>query len=332
MKTIKLLILICLAAIAAFALAACAPPTANNANSNNSNANANAKPVAAAPTKDALVALDKKAWEAFKNKDGKFFESFLADDFVGLDKKGERMKKAGVVKEISEHKCEVKSFSFSDEQMIPAGADAAILTYKATQDITCDGKKEPENVWVASVFVRSGSEWKGAYHNEAPAIDPKPAAPPKEAADSTAKAPPPPAAKSEKAPAADEKEKPAAPAEDPAIASVKKGWEAWKNKDAKGLEEIITKDFVLVDATGQRSDHAGAMKFWTTDNPCDIKAVSFANAVSSAIAKDVSLVTLKGTADGKCEGMDAGSLWGSYLLVKEGDAWKAAMIFETPAM
>jgi ketosteroid isomerase-like protein len=328
MKTIKLLILICLAAIAALALAACAPPAANNANSN-ANANANAKPAAAAPTKDALVALDKKAWEAFKNKDGKFFESFLADNFVGLNPKGERMNKAAVVKEISEHKCETKSFSFSDEQMIPAGADAAILTYKATQDITCDGKKETENVWVASVFVRSGSEWKGAYHNEAPAIDPKPAAP-KEAADNTAKAPPPPPAKSEKAPAADEKEKPAAPAEDPAVAVVRKGWEAWKNQDAKALEASITKDFVLVDATGQRSDHAGAMKVWT-ESKCEVKSFTLSDTASSSLAPDVSIVTLKGTADGTCGGMKLGSLWGSYLLVKEGDAWKAAMIFETPA-
>ena len=55
-------------------VAACAPPTANTnvANAGNVNANA-AKPAAAAPTKEALLDLDKKANEAWMKGDTAHF-------------------------------------------------------------------------------------------------------------------------------------------------------------------------------------------------------------------------------------------------------------------
>ena len=72
---------IVLFALAAISFAACGAPATNapaNANANsNSNANA-AKPVAAAPTADALFALDKQANEAYANqrvKDDKELEA-----------------------------------------------------------------------------------------------------------------------------------------------------------------------------------------------------------------------------------------------------------------
>ncbi len=72
----------------------------------NSNANA-AKPVAAAPTADALLALDKKANEAYIKGDGRFFEGFLSDKVVMRDG-GARLSKTDAVKMISGVKCEVK--------------------------------------------------------------------------------------------------------------------------------------------------------------------------------------------------------------------------------
>jgi hypothetical protein len=35
-----------------------------------------------APPDEALIALEQKSWEAWKNRDGKFYESFLSDDHV----------------------------------------------------------------------------------------------------------------------------------------------------------------------------------------------------------------------------------------------------------
>ena len=41
------------------------------------------KTAPAAPTKDALVTLEKSAYEAWKSKDAKFWDTFLSDKFVG---------------------------------------------------------------------------------------------------------------------------------------------------------------------------------------------------------------------------------------------------------
>ena len=326
----KRALLLTLTIIIAIVFAACNGGTANNSpangNANSTNA-AKTTSSAPAPTKEALMAMETKAFEAWKNKDTKFWDTFLADNFVGIDEHGKRVDRATVIKMISDDKCEVTKYSMTDEQMTPAGADAAIVTYKVNYDGKCGGQPMPPNIWGASVYVRSGDTWKSAYHNEMPIPDPnaKPADAPK--------APP-----AEKKAAADdkkaetEKDKPAAPPSDDAlVAAVKKGWEAWKNRDAKALGDMITKDFVLIDPMSKRYDHDGAVKNWT-EQKCEIKSFSFADEIGTTITRDMGIVTLKEMADGTCDGHPAGSLLGSYIMVKDGDTWKAAMVFETPAM
>lgn len=316
------LLLISLAAAAAVVFGACEPGAGNrttvNSTTGNSNANT-AKPAAAAPTAAALLALDTKAFEAWKNKDGKFFEDFLTPAFVSFGKNG-RMDKAGEIKAIAESKCTVNSYTLSDEQMTSAGPDAAVLTFKATTDVLCDGKKQPSPVIASTVYVRSGELWKAAYHNEVPLIDPKDwkAAAPK---------PAPPAGK----PAAAAETKPADATTEALLAVEKKGWEAWKNRDTKGLEAVLAKNVVVVDAIGNRFDNAGAIKIWTDEPNCEIKSFTLTDSAGVALTKDVGLLTSKGTADGKCYGQAVPPIWGTSVFVKDGENWKYVMIFNTPA-
>ena len=306
-------------------------PAANTTSNTTANTNANAaKPAAAPPTADALMTIDGKAWEAWKAKDGKFFEGFLTDNFVGFGSDGKRPTKAEVVKMISEHKCDVKSHALSDAKVTPAGADVAVLTYKATVEGTCEGKPIPSPVTAVSVFVRSGDTWKGAYHNEVAITDPKNMKPP----------PPPPAKDAEKKDAA----KPAdanantaaAPAADPltdAILAVEKaGWEAWKAKDAKKLEEVTHKDLTFVDIFGKvTSGQAETIKMWV-EGKCDVKAVDVTDAKASSLNATTAILTYKGHAEGTCDGQPLFDLWGTTVAVKDGDKWRAVYIFETPMM
>src|SRR6266581_7013205 len=101
-KILKLLIL----GMTAVTFSACggAPdnkPVTNSTNTTNANA---AKPTAAAPTKDALLDMDKKANEAYLKGDSKFFEGFLGDKFV-MYGMGKREDKASSVKMIEGVKC-----------------------------------------------------------------------------------------------------------------------------------------------------------------------------------------------------------------------------------
>lgn len=286
-------------------------PAANTANAANSNANTS-KPAAAAPTKEALMDIEKKVWEAWKAKDTKFFDEVLTDNTIGPDEKG-RMDKAGILKLIADPSCDVRSFSFSEDQMTALGSDAALVTYKATQDVKCGGKALPGMNWAATVFVRSGDKWKAAYHNEIAAADPKaPQAKPAKAADAK--------------PATDSK--PADAATDALLAVEKKGWEAWKARDQKAFESIAAKDLSIIDS-GTRYDYAGTMKLWF-EAKCDVKSYSLSDAAGTSFTKDMSILTFKSSATGTCEGQPLIPARNTSVYVKDGDNWKLAFSVARP--
>src|SRR6476620_2214069 len=184
-----------MAAALAFSLTACQQPSTNvavntapTANTTNANANA-AKPAAAAPTKDALMAIEKQGWEAWKNRTPEAFENILSAKYVGFGAKG-RMDKAAAVKSFADAKCDIKSYSFSDDEMDMVGSDVAVLTFKAAQDGICDGKKVPAAVWSSSVYLREGEQWKNVLYVENPVTDPNAPAPkPAATAPAAAKSP-----------------------------------------------------------------------------------------------------------------------------------------------
>ncbi len=314
--------LIALLTVAAF-IAACGSPAGNapannSAPNTNSSTNANtAKPVAAAPTKDSLMALEKAAWEAWKVRDIKWTEDNMTDKGFNLGSTG-RADKAAMIKAFPTQKCEVKSYSLSDDKMQMAGTDVALLTYKGAQDATCDGKKSPANVWSASVYVREGEKWKVAFYAEAPVVDPK-AAPVKPAVMAPAK-------KDEVKPADAKPD----PATDALLAVETKAWESWKNKDAKGLDEFAAKDMVSLDTAAGWTAREVTLKRWS-DPSCDVKSVKLTDAASVAYNNDYAMLTFKSAVEGKCGNMLVTPEWGATLYAKEGGVWKALMTMGLPA-
>src|SRR3989442_4542370 len=99
-----------LAAASTF-FAACGAPAANTG-ANNANTNTT-KPVAAAPTVDALMVLDRQANEAYVKGNSKFFEGMLSDKFVILTNDGQRMAKTATVKMIASVKSDIKSMDLT---------------------------------------------------------------------------------------------------------------------------------------------------------------------------------------------------------------------------
>ncbi len=315
------IILSLLLSVDAIALSDCEAPPAGNAGANKANTanttNTNAaKPVAAAPTKEALMAIEKSAHEAFKNKDAKFWETFLSDKFVAFAQPAGRLDRAAAVKLYSGADCDLKSYSISDDQMTSYGADAAIVTYKLTSDGTCAGQKMDTETWVASAYVRSGDQWKGAFHAEAPIVDPK-AAPAKSA---PAK-PAPPASDEGTAP-------PAADALTTALLAVEnKAWEAWKNRDAKTLNEVGTANFVYLSSAGRKNKEEST-KIWT-EPKCDIKSFSLTEPLAVSLSNDFALITYKGNASGTCDGKPIPpAVWVASFNIKEGETWKNAFYMD----
>lgn len=290
-------------------------PTASNTTA--SNANAAAKPFAAAPSKEDLIANEKKAWGSWKAKDGKFFEEYLTNNAIGMGSKG-RSDKTRIVKRISDPTCEVNDFSLTEEQMTPLGTDVALLTYKATQDAKCGSKLLPATVRAATVLVRSGDKWKAAYHNEVAIIDPKATS-----VKLTAKAEIP---KKEEIRSAARDEN-----TDPMLTMEKAVWEAWKDHDRKKIEELTAKDISFINIFGTiLPTKADAIKDWTATG-CQVKSVSVDDAVGTMLSPTVGILTFRGGADGTCFGQKVPPIWGTSIYVKDGDNWKWAFGMNIPA-
>jgi hypothetical protein len=115
--------------------------------------------------KESLTALERRSWEAWKNRDGSFFQGFLADDHVEVGFGG-LTDKANVVAGVSSPSCVVKSYSLDRFELTKFDANTALLTYHAAQDTTCFGNAVPSPVWVSSLYVRRGDRWLNALYQQ----------------------------------------------------------------------------------------------------------------------------------------------------------------------
>jgi len=310
MAMIKVSVLV---ATAALVLTACdGPAPANDPHA----ANTATKAAPTAPTMEALVTLEKSAYEAWKSKDAKFWDTFLSDTFVGYGSSS-KLDKASATREYTGADCEIRSYALSDAQMRSLGSDAALLTHRATVDGTCGGQKVPTSSWAAGVYVRDGDTWKAAFHAEAPIVDPKeaPAVPVgKNSASKVVKA------------------EPALDAGTSAMLAVEKTlWEAWRAHDVNKLEELTASDISFINIFGTHlATKADALKDWTGVG-CDVKSVSVTDAVGTMLSPTVGILTFKGAADGTCYGQRVGPIWGTSVYVRDNSVWKWTFGINVPA-
>jgi hypothetical protein len=307
-----------MAKIKYFAAALVFTACAGNVPANNANAaNTVEKTTPAAPAKDALVTLEKSAYEAWKSKDAKFWGTFLSDKFIGYGPFG-RLDKASATKQYTGTDCEIKSYALSDEQVQALGNDAALITHKTTVDGTCNGQKVPPSSWVASVYVRDGDGWKGAFHAEAPVVDPKAApARPVDVNETFQK---------NEATSADRDA-----GTDALLAVEKKLWEDWRTHNAKKIGDLTARDISFINIFGTHfATKADALKDWSAPY-CDVKSISFTDVAGRMLSPTVGILTFKASADGTCYGQKVGPIWGNSVYVKHGDVWKWTFGINLPA-
>ena len=115
-----------------------------------------------------LSANENALWNAWKNKDPKPFQMWLSADSVMVGDTGVGTKK-DVTEMMASMPCEVKSFTLSDWKLTMVDSDAALISYKGTQDGTCGGTALPSAVWASSLWVNRKGKWLAAFHQESPA-------------------------------------------------------------------------------------------------------------------------------------------------------------------
>jgi hypothetical protein len=118
----------------------------------------------AAPNKDAIIAKEKAAWQAFKDKKADDFKKLISADLMTVYGDGMH----GMQDELDTmSKTDMKSFSLSDFKVMFPDSNTAIMTYKATVEATQEGKDMSGTYNVASVWHMKNGKWMGVFHSEA---------------------------------------------------------------------------------------------------------------------------------------------------------------------
>jgi len=316
-KVVSLLFILSLSLL----IAACGgTETAENSNRNS------AEP--AKSLEATLTDLDKSAGEAMIKKDGRFFERFLANGFVGQTPDGP-VDKAVVVKMLGENDCDIKSTSSSGVKVTELADGVALFTGKSSSEGTCGGAAIPE-AYFATLYVKEGDNWKAAFYQDV-------SIPPKEDAKADG------AAKKEEKPAAGGEEKKEGATikpniqNDEVLAKMFAGkeselWMAWAKKDTKPFEEALADNYSEIGDKGVM-DRAAAIKD-VAENKCEVTGTSVTEVKATKVNDNFVIVTYKGTAKGTCDGkaMPDIPLYTSSIWMKDGDSWKGVFHMFTPGM
>jgi len=119
-----------------------------------------------AAVEKSLETKEHAGWQAWKDHNPKLIEGMITNDSVniadGMVEKGKRQQ----VVALAGPGCSVKSFSLSDFSFMWLDSDTVVMTYTATQDATCGGKKQPEKVIATSIWQKKNGKWMSPFHQE----------------------------------------------------------------------------------------------------------------------------------------------------------------------
>lgn len=115
-----------------------------------------------------LTDLENKSWEAWKARDGSYFQTFAAPDHLDVGPGG-AIGRAEVVAGVSSHACVVGSYSLEPMKFVRIAPDTAMLVYRANQDTSCNGKPIPTPSWITSVYVNRDGRWQNVLFEDIPA-------------------------------------------------------------------------------------------------------------------------------------------------------------------
>jgi hypothetical protein len=118
---------------------------------------------------DAMLAVEKAVWEAWRAHDAKKLEGLTATNISFINIFGTHLAtKAEALKNWSGTGCDVKSVGVTDAAATMLSPTVGILTFKATADGTCfDQRVGP--IWGSSIYVKYGDAWKWTFGINVPA-------------------------------------------------------------------------------------------------------------------------------------------------------------------
>jgi len=114
------------------------------------------------------------------------------------------------------------------------------------------------------------------------------------------------------------------------IATEKKLWEAWKNKDMKPFRANLSADAVMIGDSGvaDKKTSLSAME----NMACEVKSYELMDLKVTFLNSSTAILTYKSTQDATCGGEAVpATVWSSSVYVMRGGRWYAASHQETIA-
>jgi hypothetical protein len=128
-----------------------------------------AKPTARDSQADAILAVERDVWEAWREHDAKKIAGLTAKNISFINIFGTYLaSKADALKNWSGAGCDVKSVSLTDAAATMLSPTVGILTFNATANGTCFGQKVGP-IWGSSIYVKHGDAWKWIFGINVPA-------------------------------------------------------------------------------------------------------------------------------------------------------------------
>jgi hypothetical protein len=117
--------------------------------------------IAATPDKDAIMAKEKEAWQAFKDKKADDFKKLVDQGFRGVYSDGV----IDLAKELEGmQKWDMKSFALSDFTSYSDEPDVIVTTYKVTIQGTVSGKDASGTYNCGTVWKTEKGVWLAIFH------------------------------------------------------------------------------------------------------------------------------------------------------------------------
>ncbi len=119
-----------------------------------------------AAVEKTLQTKEQAGWQAWKNHDAKPVEGMIPSDVINIADGVVSKGKQQVLSAMGGSGCMVNNFSLSDFSYLWLDKDTVIMTYTATQDATCSGKKQAGKVIAASIWQKQNGKWVSPFHQE----------------------------------------------------------------------------------------------------------------------------------------------------------------------
>jgi hypothetical protein len=117
---------------------------------------------AATPDKDTMMAKEKAAWQAFKDKNADEFKKLLDKDIRCVYAEG--IKK--LQNELDDMKgSDIKSFTISDFDIFTDEPDVVVTTYKVNVEGTVNGQDMSGTYNAGSVWKSEKGKWMVIFHS-----------------------------------------------------------------------------------------------------------------------------------------------------------------------